>query len=81
MGKFRDGNEFKIIEVIDDKSFRIDINFEPKITLGKIFINGLKVDDFKSLDYNQITNTQGIKELYNKIKELEERLMMIESKS
>ena len=69
--------------MIDDKSFRIDINFEPKLTLGKIFINGLKVDDFKSLDYNQITsiNTQGIKELNNKIKELEERLMMIESKS
>jgi len=41
---------------------------------------GIKVNDFKSIDYNQITaiNTQAIKELYVKINELTTRITILE---
>lgn len=75
-GKYVKGNEFNIIEIIDNNNFKININFEPKIMIGEVFIFGIKVDDYKSIDYNQMTalNTQGIRELNNKIKLLEEKI-------
>ena len=79
--KYNKGNEFKIIEVIDIKTFKIDNDFEPRIKEGKVFLNGLKVDDFKSIDYNQITaiNTKAIKEMFLMINDLQNRISILEN--
>ena len=57
-------------------------DFEPKISIGKVMLFGIKVNDFKSIDYNQITaiNTQAIKELYENINDLITRLSILENK-
>jgi hypothetical protein len=62
------GDEYIITEVIDKYNFKINKN---DFKSSKIYLYGMLVNDFMSVDYNQITalNTKAIQDLYSIIKE------------
>ena len=68
----------KVIEIIDNNSFKIDIELKET----NVFIFGKKVNDFKKLDYQSLycLNIAATQELYNIIKQLENRILILESK-
>ena len=68
----------KVIEIIDNYSFKIDIELKET----NVFIFGKKVNDFKKLDYQSLycLNIAATQELYNIIKQLENRILILESK-
>jgi hypothetical protein len=62
------GNEYFITEVIDKNTFVINKN---DFKSSDIYLYGMLVDDFMSVDYNQVTalNTSAIQELYKLIQQ------------
>ena len=70
----------KITEMINDKSFKTNIDVELK---DKYFIYGKYVDDFKGIEHNGLIPImiKGIQELNTKNKELEARLSKLEASS
>jgi len=71
-----DDNEYKvkITEIINDKSFKTDIDVDVK---DKYFIYGKYVDDFKGIEHNGLLPImlKSIQELNAKVKELEAKIM------
>jgi hypothetical protein len=63
----------KITEMINDKSFKTNIDVELK---DKYFIYGKHVDDFKGLEHNGLLPImmKGIQELNARVKELEDKI-------
>jgi len=83
----------KVVEIIDNHSFKIDIELEDLFENGSntnnIFIYGKKVNDFKRLDYESLycLNIAGTQELYKLIEQqniiiqdLQKRIEMLENK-
>jgi hypothetical protein len=68
----------KVVEIIDNYSFRIDIELKET----NVFVFGKKVNDFKKLDYQSLycLNIAATQELYNIIKQLENRISILETK-
>ena len=68
----------KVIEIIDNYSFKIDIELKET----NVFIFGKKVNDFKKLDYQSLycLNIAATQELYNIIQQLQNRILILESK-
>ena len=80
----------KIVNIIDDYSFEIDIiinktdtepnkdgpGWKPAEQADEIFIYGKHTNDFKTLEYNSITslNTSAIQELYKIIQMQQEQI-------
>ena len=69
----------KVIEIIDDYSFKIDIELKEE----NVFVFGKKVNDFKKLDYQSLycLNISATQELYKIIKELQARIEVLENKA
>jgi hypothetical protein len=67
----------KIINIVDNY-----ITINDKIKGEKCFIYGSKIDDFKSLnkDYIYTLNVSATQELYKLIKDLQNRILILESK-
>ena len=74
------------VSVIDDKTFSVD---RWQGTVGKLFVHGKKVDDFRTLDYQQIFSLgiSGIQQLAHEMDELkaanealQKKLQLLESR-
>ena len=72
--------ETEIIEVIDEFTYKIKDNAD--INEEKIFIYGTLKQDFKTLDYKSLhaITIQATKDLYAIIKDLQERIRILEAK-
>lgn len=64
----------KVVEIIDNHSFKIDIDLE--IVANDIFIYGKKVDDFKRLDYESLycLNIAATQELFKIIQSQQKQI-------
>ena len=72
--------ETEIIEVIDNLNFKIRDNVD--IIETEIFIYGTFKEDFKTIDYKSLyaINLQATKELYKLVQNLQERILILETK-
>jgi len=80
----------KVINIIDDYTFEVDNNINitenkpdiDAIKADEIFIYGKYIEDFKTLKHNSILsiNVKATQELYNIIQQLENRILILESK-
>jgi hypothetical protein len=70
----------KVIEVIDNYSFKLNDDVDIDETL--IFVYGTLKHDFKTLDYKSLhsINIQATKDLYQLIKDLQNRISVLENK-
>jgi hypothetical protein len=73
------GNEYIITEVIDKYNFKINKN---DFKTSDVYLYGMLVNDFMSVDYNQITalNTKAIQDLYSIIQKQQEQINFLLSK-
>ena len=72
--------ETEIIEVIDEFTFKIKDDAD--INETEIFVYGTLKEDFKTIDYKSLhaINIQATKDLYAIIKDLQERIRILENK-
>ena len=72
--------ETEIAEVIDEFTFKIKDDIDIKET--EIFIYGTLKEDFKTIDYKSLhaISIQAIKDLYKIIQDLQNRILILESK-
>ncbi len=71
----------EVEEVIDELTFRIK-ELETEYTDNKIFVYGIEIDDFHTLDKSYIftLNVCATQELHRKIKSQEDRIKELEAK-
>ena len=75
----------KVVEIIDNHSFKIDIElndlFEDGSTTNNIFIYGKKVDNFKRLDYESLycLNIATTQELYRLIQQQQQQIIDLQN--
>jgi hypothetical protein len=76
---FVNGEEYIITEVIDNNTFKINKN---DFKTSDVYLYGMLVNDFMSVDYNQITalNTKAIQDLYSIIQKQQEQINFLLSK-
>ena len=72
---------YMITSVIDENSFTI-LDTEARNLSGDIYLYGMLVNDYMSVDYNQITtlNTKAIQDLYSIIAKQQEQINLLLSK-
>ena len=73
------GDEYIITEVIDKNTFVINKN---NFKTSDIYLYGMLVNDFMSVDYNQVTasNTKAIQDLYSIVQKQKEQINLLLSK-